>query len=204
MCKPEPAPETPLDTSVVACPCWVTVLIGAQMTDEPRTTVKEAVRKSKTPTTVQAVIQRRRDEDRNFRRKATTCEARMKASGRFASQKIIVAATATGEALLSSLESASSWGQIKNLVFWGHSGPYGIYGKEDRGFYRDAAIFPNQTWREGHGSRTPIFETWSGSPRPSSLLRKRWSCSAVARPRGITVLTRFVSRPGLRRIRAAP
>lgn len=169
MCrKPDPPASTPIPTLVNACPCPVTLLIGAQMTAEPRSTDAENARKHVPPTTVQVIIQERVQGDRNFLRKAITCQERMNKSGRFTHHKILIEGPSTGEELLAAMERASSWGQIKNLVFWGHSGPYGVYGKENRALYRKSDDFDDldrpggarffDDFREKiHTSRTIVF-----------------------------------------------
>jgi hypothetical protein len=105
----------------------VTVLLAGQKTGAPRPGDGNLARERQVE---------RQDDDRNFRYRSAHCKERMDKSGRFTQHKIIVTTAATGEELLGALENASSQGQVKNFVVWTHSSQYGMFLKEDAGFYR--------------------------------------------------------------------
>jgi len=78
----------------------------------------------------------RRDENKNFKRKAETLSARMQKENKKFAGGIDVQLVDTGAKLLDVLVDASKKGPIKNLVIYGHSGPTALYMAQDSGFYR--------------------------------------------------------------------
>jgi hypothetical protein len=83
---------------------------------------------------IAAMVRLRESEDTNFANRARMLASRMTRTQRFGPTPGLGRAQ-TGEEFLAILIDASRRGPISNLVVYGHSGPTGLYMREDRGFY---------------------------------------------------------------------
>jgi len=141
------APKTDKPNPVKTQP--VTILVAAQQTITPRSGDQVALANHNAAPAnkdlqwdLAKLRWYRGQEDKNFVNKAISLRQRMVDSRLFDADSIIIEKPSTGLEFLDAMMRDSKDRPIKNLVFFGHSGPYGFYMREDSACYVDYSAFP--------------------------------------------------------------